>query len=908
MREGHPDLPPNTAVPLRKGDRPEPSRRRPGGAGANGILTERPHFRDNPRGRGAHNGTFVVATTIARPMRRLYRPLALAALVLAGLPPGPAALAQVPSGGPPAGAVARQGGVVAGRVVADATGEALEFATVALYRLPDSTLATGNLADEEGRFRFEGLRPGRYYLSVSIVGYAARRVPVDLTPAALTRDVGDVRLGASDRALDEVTVEGERPDVQVEVDRTSYTVADQATSSGGTASDVLQKVPQVDVDADGNVSLRGSDNVAILINGRPAPVPRQFLATFLRQLPADQIERVEVIPNPSARFDPDGLAGMLNIVLKSNQRRALGVSGGVQLGGSTLGEANTSANVNLTGKALTAYASYGLRRDVRQFSGDTDRRSLSASGATLNALDQLDDGDFGGLGHVFNTTLDYTLSRTQSLAFQGLASYRASDRDNRTTYRYTGVGSDNQRLADYDRVTEASGTGLNADATLTYRNVTTPSRHEFTAEARFGLNRDDDASTILQRFLDDAANPTGTPFTETSASDNDRRDGTLQADYVRPLFGEKGKVEAGYKGTLRRLDANQDALRYVDSVAVEQDDAFVYDENVQAAYLSVARQFGKVGVQAGLRAEQVWTTFDGALVSASDNDYFSLFPSAFVTYAPDVQNQFRASYSRRIDRADARQLNPVVRIDDPITRQAGNPLLRPSYTNSFDLSYSRFSNLGFVSVNPFYRRATDVVQRVTRADPADPEVTVVTFDNVASRDDAGVGLNGSIRTPSFSFGGGVTGQYFRSEGTLDGLAVDVSGFGWNARLNGEWTMRPGSTASGFLFYSPPRVTEQGRFGGFSRMTFAFRQKLLGERATATIQAQDPFNISRFSFESSGPGYALDSVRRFQARALTLTLAYTFGQQPQNRRPNQQRRPQEQAPQAEPDPFGQGGGR
>ena len=843
-------------------------------------------------------------------MRRLYRLSLLAALASAGVLAGPAALAQTPAGGPPAGTAA-QGGTIAGRVVAEATGEALEFATVAVYRLPDSTLATGNLADEEGRFRFEGLRPGRYYLSVSIVGYGARRVPVELTASAPTRDVGDVRLGAAERALDEVTVEGERPDVQVEVDRTSYTVADQATSSGGTASDVLQKVPQVDVDADGNVSLRGSDNVAILINGRPAPVPRQFLANFLRQLPADQIERVEVIPNPSARFDPDGLAGMLNIVLKSNQRRALGVSGGVQLGGSTIGEVNTSANVNLTGERLTAYASYGLRRDARQFSGETDRLSFTPAGATLNALDQDDDGDFSGIGHVFNTTLDYTLSRTQSLAFQGLASYRSGDRANTTLYRYTGVDSDGDALPDYDRITDGGGRGLNTDATLTYRNVTTPSRHEFTAEARFGLNRDEDDSSILQRFLDDAANPTGTPFTETAASDNDRRDATLQADYVRPLFGEKGKVEAGYKGTLRLLDATQDALRYVDSVAVDQDDAFRYDENVQAAYLSLARQFGKFGVQAGLRAEQVWTTFDSEdpAVVASDNDYFSLFPSAFLTYAPNVQNQFRLSYSRRIDRANAWQLNPVIRIDDPITRQTGNPLLRPSYTNSFDLSYSRFSNLGFVSVNPFYRRATDVVQRVTRADAANPEVTIVTFDNVASRDDAGVSVNGSVRTPSFSVGGGVTGQYFRSEGTLDGLAVGVDGFAWSTRVNGEWTMRPGSTLSGFFFYSPPRRTEQGRFGGFARTDVSFRQQFLQQRANLTLRVSDPFNLQRFTAESSGPGYTLDSVRRFQARALTVTLAYTFGQQPQNRRRNtQQRNPQEQAPQAEPDPFGQGGGR
>ncbi len=254
----------------------------------------------------------------------------LALALLAATP----SLAQVPTGAPAgrpgmtAGATA--GGTIRGRITEAATGEALEAATVSLWRLPDSTLVTGLLTDENGAFEFDNLRPGKLYVSVSYIGYAARRINVELTAAALTRDLGAIQLQEGGEQLAEVQVETDRAAVTVQIDRMAYNVADQATSSGGSAEDVLQKVPSVEVDSDGNVSLRGSQNVAILINGRPAPVPRQFLANFLRQIPADQIERIEVIPNPSARYDPDGLAGMLNIVLKQGTQQQRTLSGGVQ--------------------------------------------------------------------------------------------------------------------------------------------------------------------------------------------------------------------------------------------------------------------------------------------------------------------------------------------------------------------------------------------------------------------------------------------------------------------------------------------------------------------------------------------------------------------------------------------------
>ncbi len=751
-------------------------------------------------------------------MRHLFLLLlfCLAALPAAAQPPS-----GVPTGGRPAGA-GMPGGSVKGRIVDERSGEGLEAATVSLWRLPDSTLATGLLTDQDGSFLIENLRPARYYVSVSYVGYSLRRVNVTVTATALAQNMGDIKLSEDAAQVAEVTVTGERAAVTVEVDRTSYNVADQAVSTGGTASDVLETVPAVEVDTDGNVSLRGSQNVAILINGRPAPVPQQFLAAFLRQIPSNQIERIEVIPNPSARYDPDGLAGMINIVLKSGQAQPGSVSGGLQLGSNTRGEVNTTANINVTREKLSLYASIGARRDRRESVGTTYRESgFVGSGTPFVYLDQEDEGNNTGVNGIVNATVDYAIDARQTLSLQGVASMRRSDRDNLNTFLNT-VGTSAATagfLSRFQRTTDGTGNGLNTDLTLSYRNIRVPSRNELTGELRFGLNRDDDEISIRQDSLT-AAGSAFAPLTETSNEDNERRDLSARLDMVRPLWSNAGKVEVGYKGTLRRLDASQDALRLARTGLLSPfADDFRFDENVQAAYLTLGRTLGKFSAQAGLRAEQAWTTFDsGTLGQENGNDYFSLFPSAFLTFTPTIQNSFRVSYSRRIDRPDSRTLNPVASIDDPYSRRVGNPDLKPAYTDAIELGYTRFSEMGSLSLSPFYRRTTDAFERVTTVDPANPQLTNITFANLATNESMGADLNAQLRFGRVaSLGGNASLYRYLSSGSISGQSARVDATTWNVRMNGQVTPREGTTLSGFLFYNPPRETTQGRFGGFSRM-------------------------------------------------------------------------------------------
>ncbi|GIV60407.1 MAG: hypothetical protein KatS3mg043_1496 [Rhodothermaceae bacterium] len=283
--------------------------------------------------------------------RYLFLALTSAFLILPGLSHG--------QGRPQDGAVR---GSIGGTVLDAETAEPIASATVGLWRAADSSLVTGTITEQDGRFRLEGIRGGRYYVTVSFVGYATETIPdVAVEPGNLQIDLGTIRLVTDAQMLDEVEVSAERTPMQIQIDRTVYNVADAPVAIGGTATNVLETIPSIDVDVDGNISLRGSGNVAVLINGRPAPVSSEFIAAYLRQLPAGSIDRVEVIPNPSARYEPEGMAGIINIVLK--QEAELGLGGTVVAGGDSRGGYNASGTFTYGRGPLNLALTYGFRQE-----------------------------------------------------------------------------------------------------------------------------------------------------------------------------------------------------------------------------------------------------------------------------------------------------------------------------------------------------------------------------------------------------------------------------------------------------------------------------------------------------------------------------------------------------------------
>ncbi|WP_412060366.1 TonB-dependent receptor domain-containing protein [Rubrivirga sp. IMCC45206] len=776
-------------------------------------------------------------------------------------------------------AAAAQTGAVTGRVL---DGDLpLPTATVAVWQIagPDSTLVGGATTTLDGDFRVEGVPAGTYDVVASFVGYDPARQRGVAVVGGET-DLGAIRLVPSAAALGEVRVTAGRTQVQTRIDRTVYATADDPVSDGGSATDVLATLPSVDVDVDGNVSLRGAGNVAVFVNGRPAPVQGDFLASYLASLPAGSVERVEIIPNPSAAFEPDGVGGVINIVLKQNTDR--GVGGTVSAG--------TDSNGGLDGTAAVTYgkgpwslaATVGLRDDVRPGSGDGFRINRYDTDPTTRTEEEA--GDRTRTSALVNLSADYALSRATTLTSQLQLGTRAGDE---TEIGQTLVqGLDGAPVFGFGReVTEVDdGRSLDARLGLVHQFG---EGHRLTVEGRAEASQETEDSAYLETLLDGAGDLT--PARRSSQDDSDR-EASVQIDYTRALGTLR--LDAGYKGdwqalgsTLAAETAGADGVFVTD---LDQSNTFDFDQSVQALYVQAGGEWGGLGAQVGLRAEQATTTFD--LLTSDEtyeNDYASLFPSAFLSFAPSDATTFKASYSRRVNRPRTRALNPFPSFDDPLNIRQGNPALQPEYVSSFEAGVTQFVPWGSVSLTPYYRHTTNVIRRFLTI--RDDGVTVRTFENLDTSDSYGVEL-----VSSFEDVGGLSGyaslEGFRlkTDGTTTSTGdVASDGFSWGGRLNATYDLGDRLGLGGLALqttarYSAPIETEQARIDSRVSVDLALRQKLLDDRASLTVQLRDPFNQSGFAYTLDQPELFQELSRTWGGRQVGVTLSYTFGQQARTR--------------------------
>lgn len=775
-------------------------------------------------------------------------------------------------------------GVIVGTVLEASTQTPVPSATVSVWSGRDSTLVTGTITDEAGRFQIEGLRPGAYELRVSFVGFRTQRQPVEITPTAPRVQAGTIAMHEDAALLADVEVAAEREAMEVAIDRTIYNTKDQIVASGGNATDLLRNIPSVEVDSEGKVSLRGNQNVAILINGKPAPVPAEFIATFLQQLPSGNVERIEVIPNPSAKYEPDGMAGMLNIVMKQNT--SIATNGTIMAGGVSNGSYNASANINANPGKWLLSSTYGFRRDARQFGGDMIRSTLSSSTTTLN---QVDESEMGMWSHTLNGSADYKLSDQNSLYATAMAALRTGSRD--------GLSSSTEPDFRTSRMTESEQDAFTMDYSAGFRRVVTPSLHELTAELRYNRSRNDDLQHFADRRFDGQDALLHLRQTRDD-KDNLNEEASFQFDYTRPLPGEV-KLETGFKSTLRWLtdDLARDTLAgsaYVNVPARSTD--FAYDDQVHAAYATLGTQKGKWGVQAGLRLEQALLAFSvSSLPETFERDYFSYYPSFFLTYSLTQAQQLKASYSKRVNRPPTFLLSPVLmEMDDKMSRR-GNPDLKPEYTHAMELSYTAFGQGRTFTLTPFFRRTIDPL-RPKFEGTALTGLFTQTVTNADQSDSYGAEAIGTLRLgqkvnlmANTSVYRMVTEAGSSIESSLGGDMI-----AWTARLNGSFNLRKGTDLQATVFYRSPMKFEQFRNEGLLITDFALRQAL-GEKLSLNLRVSDPLDMARMHYygELASNDLFQEGNRYWGQRQLSATLTWNFGQQGPRppRRPQPQQQPQ-----------------
>ncbi|HZF66670.1 MAG TPA: TonB-dependent receptor, partial [Gemmatirosa sp.] len=468
-------------------------------------------------------------------------------------------------------------------------------------------------------------------------------------------------------------VEAEREEVSLAPDRNSYATKDMPATAGGTAVDVLRNVPAVEVDGDNNVSLRGNSSVVVQINGRVSPMRGQQLGNYLAQLPANLVAKVEVVPNPSAKNDPDGMAGIINIVLK--QQTDLGTSGGFTGGGGSTGQANISGNLGHQEGRWTLFSSYGFFRDRRTIDGWSRRQTFFTPVGGAPGLNADIEGTMLPSSHSVTGTAEYKATKKDVIGNNLVFNHRDFSRDNGAFYR--ALAADGALVARNDQLTDQAQRESNLDYALNWKRSMVPNKHTLTTEVRYNLiDGRNDVLLTSDLFAPDG-NASRPRQLETNLTDERQHAVFAQTDWVREVRAGT-KVETGYKGIFRQQRSDFDVAMaegaggYVPDLG--QSNAFTYRENVQAVYGLLSQRVGTVDLQGGLRLEQADAIFNLTTTGERyDLGYRSAFPSAIATYNLDPSRQLKASYSKRIQRPDVRQLNPFGFREDALNIFQGNP-------------------------------------------------------------------------------------------------------------------------------------------------------------------------------------------------------------------------------------------
>lgn len=766
-------------------------------------------------------------------------------------------------------------GDIHGRVVTAVGAQPLAQVTVDVTAPASVVILARVTSGTDGTFRIPSVKPGRYRVRIRAIGYVPREFPgVTVSLPSLRADLGTVTLVAVATELQSVVVKAERANVMLAPDRNTYAVKDMPATTGGTALDVLRNVPAVDVDIDNVVSLRGNAGVIVQINGRPSPLTAAQLGNYLSQLPANMIEKVEVIPNPSARDTPEGMAGIINIVLRTDVDA--GTSGGMTVGGSTRGRADLGGRIGYQHGKLNLFGSYGWFLDSRPRNEAITRDNLAA--VPVSYLDETGFRTMDWRGQTITGSATYDLSRHDALSLETVVTTRFEDEVTGYTYRDLDAGRALTALS--DRLTVNKNDRYNVDATLGWRHVFAEKAHKLSTELHGFSAREAGPLTVDARRFSLAGIPVGATAQEQQYLLEKPDERTLKVDYVRPL-SPKVRFESGYRGSMQQWHNTFDTS-VLDTVrGVFQPDSalisnFTFNQTVHAVYGMLSAQAGKFQLQGGVRVEHAATQFHLATRNLRfDNRYNSVFPSALVAYNVDDAHQVKLSFSTRIRRPnDGGQLDPTLQYIDPLNVSRGNPYLKPEYIRAFELGLQRTQEHLTVQVTPFFRHTVDAVRAIRTIDGAG--VTTRTFANVATANSYGTDLTVAAREGRLSGFAGAS--VFRSVSNAANLdpALSAKTFGWSARLNASFRATTTSDLQALVGYMGPMTVEQGTIGSRANFSLAARQKLRGGQTSLTLRLIDPFNNSREYSTTLDPRFTLITDRRRPIRGVLLNVDWAFG--------------------------------
>ncbi|MAY52728.1 MAG: TonB-dependent receptor [Flavobacteriaceae bacterium] len=776
-----------------------------------------------------------------------------------------------------------------GKVLEQGTNYPLEYATVSFIDASGKTV-TGGITDLDGNYAIE-VDAGTYTVRYEFISYKTIEKPNQRLQQNTT--LPNVYLSLDSESLDEVVVRAETTEVQIRLDKKVYNIGKDLTTSGATVSDALSNVPSVTVDVDGAISLRGNENVRILINGKPSAIAGFGSTDALRQLPAEAIERVEVITSPSARYDAEGTAGILNIILR--KEKTLGLNGSVQANLGVPLSSGLTGNINLRTDKFNIFNTTGIR--YRESPGNAFFETQYLNANASNPL-VVEERDYDRLNRGFNTNLgiEYYLTEKSSLTASGFL--RLGDDEDTTTNLTQEFNASNALAVERSRIETETEEDTSLQFSLNYVNNFDDSGHKLTID----LQAEDDKETETS-FIDEFNTFPTTELlpAELITQKENQNEYLVQADYVRPI-GENAQFEIGYRGNFEKTETDYLLTEQLtaNGAFVRNDslsNVFTYEENVNALYTQYGNKFGKFSFLLGLRLEdtQLKGNVTGEDITSNDdfdvnfdNSYTGLFPTVNLVYELDERENVTLGYNRRINRPRGFFINPFPSRSSEANVFQGNPSLRPAFANAFDLGYLRRWSKLTLTTSVYYQRETDAFERVSEdtgqvTPNGVPIIRTIPF-NLSTNErygfEAGILYNPAkwLRlNGSFNFFG------FKTEGIFNEVDYGTENTSWFARGSSKVTLPSKIDWQTTAFYRGPRNDAQSENEGILSINLAFSKDIMDENATIGLNVSDLLNSRKRITRTETPSFISDSEFQWRERQFNLSFTYRFNQKKQRQR-------------------------
>ena len=763
-----------------------------------------------------------------------------------------------------------------GKLTDATTATPLGYASVRVLQLPENKLVNGTLTNDKGEFTV-ALPPGRYAAEIEFIGFETIKTPeFSLTQAHPQHDLGTLQLASTTTTLHEVEVTAEKSTMVLALDKKIFNVGKDLSNAGGSATDILTNIPSVTVDPDGNVKLRGSDNVRILIDGKPSGLVSFKGSSGLQQLQGSMIERIEIITNPSARYEAEGSAGIINIVLKKDQKQ--GFNGSVELIAGQPTNFGAAANLNYRHRKINFFINYGISYRVTPGQGTMLQERFV--GDTTYLLRQTTTNEFRGLNNNIRGGLDYYFSEHSILTASTL--WRRSDAQRLSDIRYEDyLFSLNAPLGYTLRQQDETEDEPNSEYSLVYKRKFGREGHELTAEAKY-LNywEHSDQSFPQQTFFPDGTEDVPKALFQKSVNDEYENQYLLQLDYVRPV-GQDGKIETGLRSSFRDMEndyvVSEKNTDGTFSTVPGLDNDFFYNENINGAYLIYGNKRRKFSWQAGLRAEH--TDVNTLLAETNEEnprDYFNFFPSLHLTYDLPKNNAIQWSYSRRVRRPVYNDLSPFSTFTDSRNFWSGNPDLDPEFSDVLEVGHIRYFDQGSLSSSVYFRHTQDKIERIRQLDDAGNATTRP--ENLRSGDALGLEFTSAYSPRKWWK---LDGSFNFFYATIDGSNIEVdykaTTYSWFARATSKFLLPKNFDFQVRGNYEAPQKTVQGSRKALYFIDLAVSKDILRNKGTLTLNVSDLLNSRKLRTVTEGDNFRSEGEFQWRRRQVNLTFNYRINQ-------------------------------